>query len=63
MIKRDKTKLISFKAINNSAVQLYDFKTKKSRIVFGPDLVQLGPDEHFSLLKLSGGKPKRENVI
>lgn len=63
MNKRDKTRLVSFKAVNNSAVQLYDYKTKKSRIVFGPDLVQLGADEHFTILKLSGGKPKKENVI
>ena len=60
---RDKTKLVTFKAAHNTSVQLYDYKTKKNRIVFGPDLVQLGPDEHFTLLKLSGGKPKVENVI
>lgn len=60
---RDKTRLVTFKAAHNTAVQLYDYKTKQNRIVFGPDLVQLGPDEHFTLLKLSGGKPKVENVI
>ena len=25
--------------------------------MFGPDLVLLGPDEHFTVLSLSGGKP------
>ncbi len=44
-------------------MQLYDYKTKKNRIIFGPDMVQLGPDEHFTLLNLSGGKPKKESVI
>lgn len=56
--KRDKTKIISFKAPHNSAVQLYDYKLKRSRVIFGPDLVMLGPDEQFTVLNLSGGKPK-----
>lgn len=33
------------------------------RVVFGPDLVMLGPDEQFTVLSLSGEKPKRANVI
>lgn len=61
--KRDKTRLVTFKASHNTAVQLYDYKTKKNRIIFGPDLVQLGPDEHFTMLNLSGGKPKKEKMI
>lgn len=61
--KRDPTKIVTFKAQHNSAVQLYDFKLNKSRVVFGPDLVMLGPDEQFTILTLSGGRPKRENVI
>jgi len=31
--------------------------------VFGPELVMLGPDEQFTLLSLSGGKPKQPNQI
>ena len=31
--------------------------------MFGPDLVMLAPDEHFTQLSLSGGKPKRPNCI
>lgn len=57
---RIKSKLVTFKAAHNSAVQLFDYKTKQNRIIFGPDMVQLGPDEHFTLLNLSGGKPKQE---
>lgn len=60
---RDKTRIISFKAPHNSAIQLYDYKLKKSRVVFGPDLVMLGPDDQFTVLNLSGGKPKVEKVI
>lgn len=33
------------------------------RVVFGPELVMLGPDEQFTQLSLSGGKPKKPNVI
>uniref|UniRef100_A0A914WZP9 Major vault protein n=1 Tax=Plectus sambesii TaxID=2011161 RepID=A0A914WZP9_9BILA len=60
---RDKTKVVTFRVPHNAAVQIYDYKEKKARVVFGPDLVMLGPDEHFTQLSLSGGKPKRPNVI
>jgi major vault protein len=44
-IKRDKTRVVTFKCPFNSAVQVYDYKRKKSRVAFGPDLVKLEPDE------------------
>ena len=52
---------VTFKAPHNSAVQLYDYKNNKSRIVFGPELVMLEPYEEFTLMTLSGGQPKVEN--
>ncbi|XP_078680378.1 major vault protein-like isoform X5 [Branchiostoma floridae x Branchiostoma belcheri] len=60
---RDKTKVVTFRVPHNAAVQIYDYKEKKARVVFGPELVLLGPDEQFTQLSLSGGKPKRPNVI
>jgi len=60
---RDKTRVVTYRAPHNSAVQIYDYKEKKSRVVFGPELVMLGPDEHFTVLSLSGDKPKRPHVI
>jgi hypothetical protein len=42
------------------------FKPKRvadSRMVFGPELVMLGPDEQFTQLSLSGGRPKKPNQI
>lgn len=60
---RDKTKVITYRVSHNSACQIYDFKAKTSRVIFGPDLVLLGPDEQFTVLRLSGDKPKRPNVI
>ena len=33
------------------------------RVIFGPDLVMLDPDEQFTVLNISGGKPKRPNEI
>ena len=62
-VKRDKTKVITFRVPHNAAVQIYDYKQKTARVVFGPDLVMLEPDEQFTQLSLSGGKPKRPNVI
>ncbi|ESN94932.1 hypothetical protein HELRODRAFT_102919 [Helobdella robusta] len=60
---RDKSKVITFRVPHNAAVQIYDYKEKKARVVFGPELVMLGPDEAFTQLSLSGGKPKKPNQI
>merc|ERR1719218_200291 len=61
--RRDKTRVVKFRVPHNSAIQLYNYKSKASRISFGPDLVMLMPDEQFSVMRLSGDKPKRPNVI
>ncbi|XP_075998827.1 major vault protein [Genypterus blacodes] len=60
---RDKTKVISYRVPHNAAVQVYDYREKAARVVFGPEMVMLGPDEQFTVLSLSGDKPKRANVI
>ncbi|XP_026994903.1 major vault protein isoform X1 [Tachysurus fulvidraco] len=60
---RDKTRVVSYRVPHNAAVQVYDYREKKARIVFGPDLVMLGPEEQFTILSLSGDKPKRPHVI
>ncbi|XP_047427484.1 major vault protein-like isoform X3 [Mugil cephalus] len=61
--RREKTRVVSYRVPHNAAVQVYDYREKKARVMFGPDLVMLGPDEHFTVLSLSGDKPKRPNVI
>lgn len=60
---RDKTRVVTLRVPHNAAVQIYDYKEKKARVVFGPDLVMLGPDEQFTQLSLSGSKPKKTNQI
>jgi len=60
-IKRDRTKVVSYRVSHNTAVQIYDFKKKTGRVVFGPDMVLLGPEEEFTLLSLSGDVPKKPN--
>ncbi|XP_063076722.1 major vault protein [Engraulis encrasicolus] len=60
---RDKTRVVSYRVPHNAAVQVYDYREKKARVVFGPEMVMLGPDEQFTVLALSGDKPKRANVI
>lgn len=63
---RLKYKVVTYRVPYNHAVQVYDYKNKISRLVFGPDLVMLEPDEQFSIISLSGGKegePKRPNVV
>merc|ERR1712008_67577 len=59
----ESSRVVTFQVSNNSAVQIYDFKSKKSRVVFGPDLVMLDPNEEFTQFSLSGGKPKKANMI
>jgi major vault protein len=60
---RVKHKVVTYRVPHNAAVQLYDYKKKASRVVFGPELVMLEPDEQFSIMSLSGGEPKRANAI
>jgi len=60
---RTKSSVVTYKAPHNTAVQIYDYKSKQPRVVFGPELVLLGPDEQFTVLSLSGEKPKRPHVI
>ena len=62
-LQRELYKVINFRVPHNAAVQIYDYKEKKARVTFGPDLVMLGPDEQFTQLSLSGGKPKKQNQI
>lgn len=62
-VPRDKTHVVTYRAPHNSAVQVYDYKQKRARIVFGPELVSLQPDEHFTVLSLSGDKPKKPHLI
>lgn len=60
---RDPTRVVSYRVPHGAAVQVYDYEKKKSRVVFGPDLVLLQPDEHFTTLNMSGGIPKQSNQI
>ncbi len=59
----DRSKVITYKASLNTAVQLYNYQTNESRVIWGPNLAMLEPHEDITLLKLSGDQPKRENVI
>uniref|UniRef100_A0A8C1J915 Major vault protein n=1 Tax=Cyprinus carpio TaxID=7962 RepID=A0A8C1J915_CYPCA len=61
--ERDKTRVVSYRVPHNAALQVYDYREKKARVVFGPEMVMLGPDEQFTVLSLSGDKPKRPHVI
>lgn len=61
--QRDKTRLVTYRCPFNAAVQVYDYKNKTSRVVFGPDIVALEPDEVFTVSYLSGGKPKKPGVF
>jgi major vault protein len=62
-VARDKSRVVTYKAPHNTVVQLFDYKTKTPRVVYGPDLVMLGPEEQFTVLSLSGDKPKRPHQI
>jgi len=38
-------------------------KKKECRIILGPELIMLAPDEEFTVLSISGGTPKKEGQI
>ena len=61
--RKVKYKMVSYKAPFNTAVQVYDYKKKEQRVIFGPDLVTLEPDEQFTVCFLSGKTPKQPGVI
>ncbi len=61
--QRDRTQAVVFHVPQNAVVQIHDYKNRTARTVFGPDLVMLGPDEVFTMLSLSGGRPKKANII
>ncbi len=62
-VQRNRTRAVRFNVPQNAACQVYNFETGSSRVVFGPDLVILEPDEEFTVLSLSGEKPKVPNKI
>jgi major vault protein len=57
---RDKTRVVTYRVPHNAACQIYDYRLKRSKVVFGPENVMLGPDEQFTKINLSGGIPKKE---
>lgn len=61
--RRDPTRVVTFRSPHNTAVQVYNYQEKTARVIFGPDIIALGPDEEFTILSLSGGKPKRSHQI
>uniref|UniRef100_G3PQE1 Major vault protein n=1 Tax=Gasterosteus aculeatus aculeatus TaxID=481459 RepID=G3PQE1_GASAC len=61
--RRNNTRGHSSRIPPNAPVQVYDYGEKAARVLFGPEMVMLGPDEQFTMLSLSGDKPKRANVI
>ncbi|XP_060071634.1 major vault protein-like [Ylistrum balloti] len=60
---RSKGRVVTFRCPGNTAVQVYNYLEKTARVVFGPDLVILGPHENFNVLSLSAGKPKKEGAM
>jgi len=57
-IRKEAYKLVTYKCPFNAAVQVYDYKKRSSRVIIGPALVVLGPDEQFTVSYLSGKTPK-----
>jgi major vault protein len=56
-------KLITYNCPFNACVQVFNFYNKTSRIVWGPRLVKLLPNETITVNVLSGGKPKTPGRI
>lgn len=50
---RSAYKTVVYKVPHRSVTQLYNYRTMKTRTIFGPDRVTLEPDEEFTVVKLS----------
>jgi len=48
--KRVKHEVMTYNVPNNRACQLFDFKSNESKVVFGPDLVMLEPEQIFTII-------------
>jgi major vault protein len=60
---RNKSRIVSYSCPFNCIMQIYNLKTKTNRIIFGPDLAVLDPEEEFTLMSLSGKTPKVSGVV
>lgn len=60
---RNKSRIVSYSCPFNCIMQIYNLKTKTNRIIFGPDLAVLDPEEEFTLMTLSGKTPKVSGVV
>lgn len=57
----DDTRVVTYPASDNSAVMIFDYLSGKNRVVFGPELIMLQPNEQIKVMDISGGTPKVEN--
>ena len=57
------SKIVTLQIPSKTVVQVYNTQTRKFRECFGPNLVLLDPYEEFTQLNLSGGEPKRPNMV
>lgn len=60
---RDKTRVVTFTVPHNTVTQIFDYREKLNKMVFGPSMIKIGPYEQFTVLELSGDNPKTEGVI
>ena len=60
---RDRMRVVVYSVPHNSVAQIFDYKQKTTRCVHGPDMLALGPDEEFTVVSLSGDRPKRPGVL
>ena len=60
---RVKHMVVTCNGPHNALVQVYDYSAKEARVSTGPSLVMLMPDEEFTVLSLSGSKPKEADQI
>jgi len=61
--KRDPSRVVTFNVKAGHVVQVYNYQSKRSRVLVGPALVMLGPEEQFTVMRLSGGTPKIPNKV
>jgi len=62
-VNRKKSQIITFTVPHNSVTQIFDYQSKKSKLVFGPELIKLQPHEQLTVIELSGDNPVKEKQV
>ena len=63
LVKRELHQAATFHVPINAAVQIHDYEKNETRVEVGPAHIMLEPYEAFTVINLSGNRPKKPNIM